>query len=149
VRTYTASLGLAILGTILVTEMRSQLTTSLVARGLPLARAQAEAAVLAQSRGSSGGSGSTAGGGGGLGAIPQFYRVDFAYATRTVFYVMAGIMAVATIVALAGLRRGLQEEPADVPGEAGGAAMTKGAGAGTGVAGAGAGPEATGTTGGR
>jgi hypothetical protein len=54
-----------------------------------------------------------------LGAIPQFYRVDFAYATRTVFYVMAGIMAVATIVALAGLRRGRQEEPAGVPSEAG------------------------------
>jgi EmrB/QacA subfamily drug resistance transporter len=149
VRNYTASLGLAILGTILVTEMRSRLTTSLVARGLPLARAQAEAAVLAQSRGSSGGSGSTASGGGGLGAIPQFYRVDFAYATRTVFYVMAGIMAVATVVALAGLRRGLQEEPAGVPGdtevpgeaevpdEAGRGAVTEGAGAGTG-AGAGA-----------
>ena len=50
VRNYTASLGLAILGTILVTEMRSRLTTSLIARGLPTARAQAEAAVLAQSR---------------------------------------------------------------------------------------------------
>ena len=67
VRNYTASLGLAILGTILVTEMRSRLTTSLIARGLPLARAQAEAAVLAQSRGSSGGSASTASGGGGRG----------------------------------------------------------------------------------
>jgi hypothetical protein len=105
VRNYTASLGLAILGTILVTEMRSQLTTSLIARGLPTARAQAEAAVLAQSR--SGGSGS---GSGSTAAIPQFYRLDFAYATRTVLYVMAGIMAVAWLVAMIGLRRGLQEE---------------------------------------
>ena len=101
VRNYAASLGLAILGTILVTEMRSHVTTSLIARGLPTARAQAEAAVLAQSRG--GGSGATA-------AIPQFFRLDFAYATRTVLYVMAGIMAVAWLVAMIGLRRGLQEE---------------------------------------
>ena len=57
--------------------------------------------MLAQSRGS--GSGSTA-------AIPQFFRLDFAYATRTVLYVMAGIMAVAWLVAMIGLRRGLQEE---------------------------------------
>jgi hypothetical protein len=85
-----------------------------------------------------------------LGAIPQFYRVDFAYATRTVFYVMAGIMAVATIVALSGLRRGLQEERSEVPGEAGVPgearrdAVTEGA-AGAGAAGAA--PEAAGTTG--
>ena len=109
VRNYTASLGLAILGTILVTSMRNQLTTSLISQGLPRARAQAEAALLAQSRGGSGGGGSP-GGGGGAGAIPHFYRLDFAYATRTVLYVMAGIMAVAWLVALFGLRRGVQDE---------------------------------------
>jgi EmrB/QacA subfamily drug resistance transporter len=106
VRNYTASLGLAILGTILVTEMRSRLTTSLIAMGLPRARAQVEAAQLAQSRG--GGSGG--GGSGGVAAIPHFYRLDFAYATRTVLYVMAGIMAVAWLVAVLGLRRGAQED---------------------------------------
>ena len=109
VRNYTASLGLAILGTILVTSMRNQLTTSLISQGLPRARAQAEAALLAQSRSGSGGGGSS-GGGGGAGAIPHFYRLDFAYATRTVLYVMAGIMAVACLVALVGLRRGVQDE---------------------------------------
>ncbi len=54
VRNYSASLGLAILGTVLVTEMRSRLTTSLVAQGVPRGMAATEAARLAQSQGSSG-----------------------------------------------------------------------------------------------
>jgi hypothetical protein len=37
-------------------------------------------------------------------------RLDFAYSTRTVLYVMAGIMAVAAVVALIGLRDGVQAE---------------------------------------
>ena len=52
------------------------------------------------------------GGSGNVAAIPQFIRADFAGATRDIFYVMAGIMAVAALVALRGLKRGLQEEPA-------------------------------------
>jgi EmrB/QacA subfamily drug resistance transporter len=104
VRNYAASMGLAILGTILVTDMRSRLTTSLISLGLPSARAHAEAANLAQSHGSSGS----------LASIPHFFRLDFAYSTQTVLRVMAGIMAAAAIVAIVGLRRGLQhdEEPA-------------------------------------
>lgn len=42
-------------------------------------------------------------------------RLDFSYSTRTVLYVMAGIMAVAAVVALIGLRDGVQEE-AETPG---------------------------------
>ena len=38
--------------------------------------------------------------------------MDFAESTRTVLYVMAAIMAVAAVVALVGLRRGVQEDPA-------------------------------------
>ena len=37
-------------------------------------------------------------------------RLDFAYATRTVLYVMAGIMLAAAVVAFMGLRAGVQEE---------------------------------------
>jgi EmrB/QacA subfamily drug resistance transporter len=102
VRNYTASLGFAILGTILVTQTRARLTTSLISRGVPSGRAGAEASSISQSRG----------GGGSIASIPQFVRLDFAYATQTVLYVMAGIMAVAAIVALVGLRAGLQEESA-------------------------------------
>ena len=83
VRNYAASLGLAILGTILVTDdAEPRSPTRCVAQGLPRSRAQAQAAQLAQSRG--GGSGTS------TASIPHFIRLDFAYATRTVLYVMAG-----------------------------------------------------------
>ena len=100
VRNYAASMGLAILGTILITRMRDELTGSLIAAGLRSGPARARAASLAQSHGS-----------GSVASIPHFYRVDFAYATQTVLYVMAGIMAAAAVVALLGLRRGVQQEP--------------------------------------
>ena len=69
-------------------------------RACPPARASAEAS---QHRPSPSGSGS-------VGAIPHFIRLDFAYATRSVLHVMAGVMAAAAIVAFVGLRRGVQEE---------------------------------------
>jgi EmrB/QacA subfamily drug resistance transporter len=101
VRNYGASLGLAILGTILVTQMRSRITTSLISQGVSSARAHAEAASMAQSRGAS------------AGAIPHFVRLDFAYATRSVLYAMAAIMVIAAVVALIGLRAGVQEQAAE------------------------------------
>ena len=102
VRNYSASLGLAILGTILVDQMRSRVTTSLISQGLPPGQAASDASKISQSQG------------GVLGAIPHFIRLDFASATRTVFYVMAGIMALAAIVAKVGLEPGLQEDKSDV-----------------------------------
>ena len=59
-------------------------------------------------------------------SIPHFIRVDFAAASRSVFYAMAIFMAVAAIVALVGLRSGRQEEPADQPGEPGSAGQAAG-----------------------
>lgn len=50
------------------------------------------------------------GGNGNVAAIPQFIRADFAGATRDVLYGMCVIMAVAALVALRGLRRGVQED---------------------------------------
>ncbi len=85
--------------------MRSRVTTSLIAKGLSSARAHAEASTLSQSRG----------GGGSIASIPHFIRLDFAYATRSVLYVMAAIMAVAAIAAFVGLRAGLQEETGAAP----------------------------------
>jgi Na+/melibiose symporter-like transporter len=98
VRNYAASLGLAILGSILVSQVRSHVTASLIALGEPAARAHREASSIAQSR-----SGSTA-------SIPHFIRLDFAHATQSVLYVMAAIMAAAAIAGLIGLRAGVQEE---------------------------------------
>jgi EmrB/QacA subfamily drug resistance transporter len=100
VRNYGAALGFAVLGTILVSELRSNLTSSFVARGLTPGRAAAVASSIAQRQG---GSGSVA-------TIPHFVRLDFANASQTVFYVMAGIMAAAAIVAMLGLRPGRQQE---------------------------------------
>ena len=99
VRNYAASLGLAILGSLLVSQLHGRLTTSLTAQGLSHDQAAAEASKITQSHG-----------GAGVGKIPDFVKLDFAYATQTVFYVMAGIMAVAAVVALFGLKRGVQEE---------------------------------------
>jgi EmrB/QacA subfamily drug resistance transporter len=114
VRNYGASLGFAILGTILITEFRSRITSSLIAKGLPAPAASAEAAKIAQLQG----------GNGNVASIPQFIRADFAGATRDVLYVMALIMAIAGLVGLRGLKRGVQQEteaagPADArfPGE--------------------------------
>ncbi len=98
VRNYAASLGLAILGTILVSQMRSRVTSSLITLGVPSAKAHTEASNIAQSRSGS------------VSAIPHFVRLDFAYATRSVLYVMAAIMAVAAVTAFVGLRAGVQQE---------------------------------------
>jgi EmrB/QacA subfamily drug resistance transporter len=105
VRNYSASLGLAVLGTVLVTELRSRVTSSLLAQGVPRAQARTEAGHISQARGAAGG----------VTAIPHYIRLDFAYACRTVFYVMAGIMAVAAVVALVGLERGVQQDLSDAP----------------------------------
>ena len=69
--------------------------------GRPEDEAATEASKFAQSQGQGGG-----------GAIPHFIRLDFAYATRSVLFAMAGVMALAAIVARLGLERGLQEAPA-------------------------------------
>jgi hypothetical protein len=53
----------------------------------------------------------------GTGSVPHFVRLDFAYSTRTVFYVMAGIIAVAAVVAKVGLRPGVQAVAAPSPEE--------------------------------
>ena len=102
VRNYGASVGFAILGTLLITRFRSAITSSLTGRGLPGPAASAEAAKIAQLQG----------GNGNITAIPAFIRADFAAAIRDVLYGMAIIMAVATVVALRGLRRGIQEDTA-------------------------------------
>ncbi len=107
VRNYGASLGFAILGTILITEFRSGITSSLTSKGLPGPAASAQAAKVAQLQG----------GNGNIASIPPFIRADFAAATRDVLYGMCVIMAVAGFVALRGLKRGVQQEDGDGAGQ--------------------------------
>jgi EmrB/QacA subfamily drug resistance transporter len=102
VRNYGASLGFAILGTVLINEFRSYVTNSLVAQGVPGQAAAVQAARIAQLQGGSGN----------IASIPQFIRVDFAAATRDVLYGMGIVMAVAAVVAIFGLRRGVQQDAA-------------------------------------
>jgi EmrB/QacA subfamily drug resistance transporter len=99
VRNYSASLGLAILGTIQVTQMKSHLLTSLVAQGVPHDTARREASAIAQAHS------------GDVSKIPDFVRLDFAQTTHAVLLVMAGVMAAAAIVGFVGLERGVQQEP--------------------------------------
>jgi hypothetical protein len=121
VRNYGASLGFAILGTVLITRFRSAVTSSLTAQGLPQGAASAEAAKIAQLRSSNGNTTD----------IPAFIRADFAAATRDVLFGMCVIMAVAALVALRGLRRGVQEDTtptaeefsSQLPGEGPGAGL--------------------------
>ncbi len=94
-----AHAGDAVLGTILVTELRSRVTAPSSPR-LSSRHAAAEAAQIGQARGSDRGTA----------AIPHFIRVDFAHASETVFYVMVGVMACAAVVALVGLPQGVQQE---------------------------------------
>jgi len=100
VRNYAASLGIAVLGSLSISSMHSRLTTSLVGQGLPKEQADSEATRISQAHSATG-------------SIPHFVRLDFAYATRSVFEVMAGVMVVATAIAFTGLRRGVQREVAE------------------------------------
>jgi EmrB/QacA subfamily drug resistance transporter len=106
VRNFSASLGLAILGTVSVSQFRSRVTSSLVAQGSPRNVAAKVAAGISQSQGQSATVSS-------LARIPHFIRLDFALSSRTIFYVMAAVMAAAAVVAFLALERGVQVEPSD------------------------------------
>jgi predicted MFS family arabinose efflux permease len=99
IRNFGASLGLAVLGTVLLTAQRSRLTASLQAQHVP--HAAQVASRISQSQG-----------GHSVSSIPHYYSLDFAHATQSVLYVMCGIMAFAGVVALFGLERGLQDTSA-------------------------------------
>jgi MFS family permease len=109
VRNYAASLGLAVLGTIQVSVFRSHLSDSLVAQGAPKAVADKQAASIAQAGQASGSASSS---------IPHFVSLDFAHAISAVLYCMCGIMAVAALIGLIGLKRGVQEDTPDATGTA-------------------------------
>jgi hypothetical protein len=88
------------LGTVLITRFRSAITSSLTAQGLPGPAASAETSKIDHLQG---GTGNPA-------DIPAFIRADFAAATRDVLYGMCVIMALAALIGLRGLRRGIQED---------------------------------------
>ncbi len=102
IRNFGASLGLAALGTTLLFNFRDELTATFRHQGVPGAASLANKVSQQQQ----GGSGTN------VGSIPHYVSVDFAHATSVVLYAMCGLMAFAALVALFGLERGRQEEPA-------------------------------------
>jgi len=99
VRNFAASLGLAVLGTILLTQNRSNIGNSLEGLGISQGEADRFAQTLSQS-----GGGSRAGFVAEFGAkaeqVLSAVQLDYAMATRSVFYVMAGVLALSFVVAL-------------------------------------------------
>ena len=106
VRNYAASLGLAVLGTTVVHTWSHHLSNSLEAKGESASKADALASSIAQGGGVSSSGDSTS-------SIPMFVRVDFAQATRVVLLIMAATMLASAVVALVGLRGGVQQDAAD------------------------------------
>jgi EmrB/QacA subfamily drug resistance transporter len=102
-----ASLGLAVLGALLVSQDKINVTSALAKAGVPRSVAQK----IAASFGSSGGGPSS--GGGHSPALVHDVRLAFAHSTQTIFYVMAGMMAVSFLVSIRWLPRGRVEAPAE------------------------------------
>jgi len=111
-RNFGASLGLAVLGAILVTQDNTNVTGALTKAGVPSSVAHKVAASL--------GSASAVGSASGQPhALVHDVQVAYAQSTQTVFYIMSGVMAATFLVTLRWLPRG-RVEPAEelgVPGE--------------------------------
>ncbi|HEY1688482.1 MAG TPA: MFS transporter [Solirubrobacteraceae bacterium] len=108
VRNFGGSLGLAILGSILITQNTSRVTKTLTKTGVPTAKAQQIAHSIA---GSISGGSSAASNSHASHAVEQAVRLDFALSTRTVIYAMAAVMAVAFLVAVRTMPSGRAEQP--------------------------------------
>src|SRR4051812_26372936 len=98
VRNFGSSLGLAVLGTILISENRSNLEATAAEHGAPKQAADGIADAISQ--GSGNGSEFPARLHSPVAKVAENIPHDFALATRTVFYGMAAAMVVAFLVAL-------------------------------------------------
>jgi EmrB/QacA subfamily drug resistance transporter len=99
VRNFGASLGLAVLGTVLILQNKSNLESTLGEEGIP----KAEADGIAESLSEAGGGNEAAfaeTAGATANEIFSAVQYDFALSSRTVFYGMAIAMAIAFVVAL-------------------------------------------------
>jgi MFS family permease len=101
VRNFGSSLGLAVLGSVLVTQLRAHLAHTLAAQGLNAPQAHATAAKIAQFGGASDPTM----------VIPQFVRADFAQATASVLMAMSWVMVAAAIIGFLALPRHQRHAP--------------------------------------
>src|SRR5581483_9000149 len=93
-RNFGASLGLAVLGAILISENKTNITAALTKGGVP----QTIAHRVASSFGSAGPGAGAGSGSGQPHALVHSVQLAFAHSTQTVFYVMAGVLAASFIV---------------------------------------------------
>jgi EmrB/QacA subfamily drug resistance transporter len=106
-RNFGASLGLAVLGAILISRNDTNVTKALTLHGVPTGVAHRVAASFSASGAPSGsGSAHTA-------ALVHSVQLAFAHSTQTVFYIMAGVMVATFIVAVRWLPRGRLESVED------------------------------------
>jgi EmrB/QacA subfamily drug resistance transporter len=112
-RNFGGSLGLAVLGTVLILRNKANIESSLGELGVSRDRADAIADALSQSGGGarSGAFGDATGRAGQR--IFEAVQHDFALSTRTVFYVMAGLLVLAYIVAQLAMPAGRVEVEAE------------------------------------
>ena len=101
-RNFGASLGLAVLGAILILRNKANITAALVKDGVPKSVAQ-HLATSYRSHASAGAPRS----------LGHDVQLAFAHSTQTVFYIMAGVMAATFLVALRWLPAGRVEVPAE------------------------------------
>lgn len=102
VRNFGASLGLAVMGSVFLSQNLTRVSDSLTANGVPSAQADA----LAHRITSDGGGQAAGDAGPRAEAIVHAVQTDIAHSTQTVLYIMAGVMAVAFVVAVRGMRSG-------------------------------------------
>lgn len=114
VRNFGSSLGLAVLGSILITQNRSNLEATAAENGAPKEAGTEIADAISQ-----GGSHEEAHQqvSGAVAKVVESIPADFALASRTVFYGMAGVMVVAFLVALVGMPGGKVETEVEDFGE--------------------------------
>jgi EmrB/QacA subfamily drug resistance transporter len=103
VRNFGGSLGLAVLGSILITENVSRVKRTLLGEGLPVGKANSLAHSLSGSGAASGGTGTS---GAPSPHVLHAVQLDYALSTRTVVFGMAGAMAVAFVLAFLRMPRG-------------------------------------------
>ncbi len=122
VRNFGSSIGLAVLGTILILENKSNLETTLGSHGVPKAKADEIAASISNGSGAAARAPAQAGHHAqrALATIEGAVRHDFALASRTVFYVMAGVMVLAFLVSAVALPSGKVEGLVEEPDASGG-----------------------------
>jgi EmrB/QacA subfamily drug resistance transporter len=112
VRNFGSSLGLAVLGSVLILQNQSNLEATAATQGISKEVADEIAATISQGGGAEGASPHLSGA---IGKVAEQIPHDFALATQTVFYAFAGVMAVAFVVALAKMPSGKVEEAPSEP----------------------------------